>query len=121
MDRRAGGRLGGGNAASVGPLTKGTAPARLTPRRLRSPIQELKIIVNQPADALTQDGLAETVGQLAQAIAFMDCCDKCGVNADAMTPPYAADVGDGWLHGRYRCVHGHEWTCDYSLDFPAWF
>lgn len=75
-----------------------------------------------------QDALTKAVGHLARGVAFMDCCQDCerrlspdGPYVDTSAAPYATDIEDGWLRGRYRCANGHEWTCGYSTAFGSWF
>jgi hypothetical protein len=70
-----------------------------------------------------QDDLVNAVAHLARGIAFMDCCEQCenSVDDDAgfvdtSTAPYATTIDGDWLHGRYRCWQGHEWTCGHALN-----
>ena len=67
-----------------------------------------------------QDTLAAILNHLARGIGFMDCCPECeradsGAWVDTSAAPYATEVADGWVSGKYLCARGHRWTCGYSL------
>lgn len=72
-----------------------------------------------------QDDLAVVLDHLARGIAYMDCCSQCqraaldGPFVDTRAAPYATEVSERGVVGKYRCVNGHHWKCGYSIDAPC--
>jgi hypothetical protein len=60
-----------------------------------------------------QDSFAEAVGHLARGVAFMDACRQCG--SAVGVPP---NITNRSMHGQYLFAEGHQWGCNFSLDYP---
>jgi len=92
-------------------------------QHLAQAINTVVLAANRARIPGDEDDFVEAIAHLARGVAFMDCCEQCENSldddagfVDTSAAPYTTTIDGGWLHGRYRCWQGHEWTCGYALD-----
>ena len=89
--------------------------------------QALSDISNEAAESGEPFPLADflkAVRDMALTAPYGDMCPRCGHKGDSgeftICWPYAATRDGACIRGGYRCARGHEWTCSYLVDLPAW-
>lgn len=118
------------NVTTTGPLT---AYGRLvrsydhTPltrlpayQALRQALSDMGNQATEAAEEFLLAGFLEAVRDMALTAPYADCCPSCGSRVTEMTWPHAAVRDGSLIRGTYRCRQGHQWTCNYGVDLPAY-